>query len=50
VQELLSEIVARQPYNPYTGEANTLTSTIKQLGIDAEKIKFSAEDEDFVKF
>lgn len=50
VQELLHEVIARQPFNQYTGEQNTLSSTIKQLGIDAEKIKFSFEEEDFKKF
>jgi hypothetical protein len=50
VQELLVEVVSRRPYDPYTGETNTLSTAVKQLGIDAEKIKFSFEDGDFKKF
>ena len=38
----------QKPYDPETGKRNTLENTVRQLGIDAVKIKF--ENEEFVKF
>ena len=37
----------QNPYDPETGKRNTLENTVRQLGIDAVKIKF--ENEEFVK-
>ena len=50
VQELIQELVYRQPYDQETGLQTTLTSTVKKLGIDTDKIKFSMKDEDFTPF
>ena len=50
VQNLIQEIVSRQPYDQYTGTSNTLASTVKKLGIDAEKIKFDFKNEEFTDF
>ena len=47
-QELLGEVLARQPSIPDTGERNSLSQIIKSLGIDPEKVGFSREDEDFI--
>ena len=50
VQELIQELVSRQPYDQETGLQNTLASTVKKLGIDTEKIRFNLKDEEFTDF
>eukprot|EP00347_Sterkiella_histriomuscorum_P003586 403363719 len=49
-QDLLNEILCRQPVVPDTGAKNTMTQIIKKLGIDADAIKFNIEDDDFQAF
>ena len=50
VQNLIQEVVSRQPYDQETGRSNTLACTVKKLGIDAEKIKFDSKNEEFTDF
>ncbi len=50
VQELIEAIVARRIYDPETGMRNTVAITVKQLGIDADKIKFNIATEEFENF
>ncbi|CDW73178.1 UNKNOWN [Stylonychia lemnae] len=49
-QDLLNEILCRQPNVQDTGERNTMSLIIKKLGIDADSIKFCFEDDDFKPF
>jgi hypothetical protein len=42
--------VQRRPYDPETGLKNTVATTVKSLGIDADNIKFNKETEEFDKF
>ena len=49
-QELMHELVSRNPFDQETGTPNTLATIIKKIGIDAEKIKFCFKDEDFTDF
>lgn len=49
-QELIEAIVQRRPYDPDTGLRNTLTNTVKSLGIDTESIKFNQETGEFDSF
>ena len=39
-----------QPYDPETGNQNTLALTVKKLGIDSEKIKFDFNEQQFNDF
>ena len=48
--ELLNEMLSRQPTDPESGNMNSLSLIIKTIKIDAEKIQFIAEDEDFKSF
>ena len=43
-------MLSKQPTDPETGNHNSLSSIIKTIKIDAEKIQFIEEDEDFKSF
>ena len=50
VQELIQELVYKQPFDQDTGMHTTLKSTVVKLGIDQDKIKFDIKDECFTNF
>lgn len=49
-QELIQELLIRQPFDMDSGMPFTLASTIKKLGIDTDKIRFSFKTEEFTDF
>jgi hypothetical protein len=47
---LIEAIVERRRFDPESGLRNTVKMTVKQLGIDCDKIRFNPETEEFTPF